>query len=251
MIRKILLPISLLTLFSVNLLAVSGPHGYLGAFGGGVGNGNNGELCVYCHTPHSANTSLGIPAPLWNKPTSKLVSDMGTSYPMYGKTIAGTSTTNIPENVTLACLSCHDGVSAMNSVVNAPGTGYAGTGGATPSTDGTGGVYIGRTTPKTMVNSIYTVGYVGNALGGWNSGGLSNDHPLSIKYNEGRGSLKPVSTPLVGWLGATKISDLLRGPNRDMVHCGSCHDPHDDSNEMYRRVNNYNGSGLCFGCHDK
>ena len=26
---------------------------------------NYGEVCVYCHTPHSANTSIG--APLWNK----------------------------------------------------------------------------------------------------------------------------------------------------------------------------------------
>lgn len=65
---------------------------------------DNGEICVYCHTPHAANTAF-TGAPLWNKATPT-----GT-FTMYGSTIAGTNTEASPASPSLACLSCHDGVS--------------------------------------------------------------------------------------------------------------------------------------------
>lgn len=236
--NKIILSLGVISLLSIKLFAVQGMHGALA-----TGNGDNGEVCVYCHTPHAANTTNGL-TPLWNKPTSSLVAEMGDGYPMYGETIAGTTTAAQPMNQSLACLSCHDGVSAMNAVVNAPGSGYG-------QADG----LIGYDNKKIMQPSITKVGFVGMAFNSstgqlMDNPGLQNDHPVSIQYNEGRGSLKPTSTPLVNWVGASKISDLLRGPNKDRVECASCHDPHTMVNDMYRRTSNDN-SQLCFGCHDK
>ena len=231
--------ISALVVLSSGLFAMSGPHEGLST---GYG-GDNGEICVYCHTPHAGNTSLGGPVPLWNKPTSQLVTSMGDGYPMYGTTIAGTTSTVRPEAQSLACLSCHDGVSAMNAVVNAPGS-------------GAGNLIIGSNSglAKPMSDDLIAVGEVT----GTNSG-LSNDHPVSIEYIPGRGSLRPIDTPLSSytnaygtheWVGASTIADLLRGDDRNMVHCSSCHDPHTNQNGTYlRQVNT--GSALCFGCHDK
>ena len=233
--NKFIIKIGVLALMSTSLLALDGPHGSIGT------SLDNGEICVYCHTPHAANLDAGTP--LWNKPTSSLVTSLGNAYPMYGSTIAGTTTTAQPTDQTLACLGCHDGVSAMNSVVNAPGSGRY----------DINGINIGYNDPnyqKPMTDTLLAIGAVNLSV---NNNGLENDHPVSIQYIPGRASLRPTSATLVGtygWLGATTVGDLLRGPNNDMVHCTSCHDPHNLSNGTYLRATN-NNSELCFGCHDK
>ena len=235
--KKILLSLSAFTFFSVELLAIDGKHNGLS-----ISSVNGGDICVYCHTPHAANKGPTGPTPIWNKGTSP------TDFDMYGTTLAGTETAAQPTNQSLACLSCHDGVSAMNAVVNAPGSGFQGRFAVNPldaSTyllNGNGGI-------TTDVMGFGDLG--GGATKAIGVDGFTNDHPISIKYNVGRGSLKPTETVLTGWLGATKVADLLRGPNRDTVECASCHDPHNNHNSLYRRFDNSNGSGLCFGCHDK
>ena len=79
---------------------------------------NYGEVCVYCHTPHGANNTIA--APLWNR-TIKV-----TNYQTYDE--LGTSTltqavTSTPGSASLTCLSCHDGQTAIDSIINMPGSG--------------------------------------------------------------------------------------------------------------------------------
>ncbi len=196
-----------------------------------TGIGDNDEICVYCHTPHASNINYG--APLWNKPmiTTSFTMYGATSSGIAGETLAGTPTDPAPTGATLACLSCHDGISAMNSVVNAPGSG-----GYNPN-----GTYIGNTNanPKDMPNAEeIAIGLYGD---------LTNDHPVSITYVEGVAGLKPKNTPITGWNNATTINDLLRDGK---VQCVSCHDPHDPTYGRYLRYSN-SGSQLCKTCHDK
>ena len=112
-----------------------------------------------------------------------------------------------------------------------------------------------------MTTSVTANGNIG--AGGLANVDLSNDHPVSVQYNQGRASLKDPTTVLTNWVGANQISDLLRGPNSDMVECSSCHDPHNgytataDRADLaaapqvnYLRMSNTN-SALCLGCHDK
>ncbi|MBI5588207.1 MAG: hypothetical protein HY889_07570, partial [Deltaproteobacteria bacterium] len=73
------------------------------------------EICVFCHTPHHTNTNLA-PAPLWNRV------NVTATYTAYGTTLGGTSVTAVG-GVSLACLSCHDGVTTFDNLVNAPGAG--------------------------------------------------------------------------------------------------------------------------------
>ncbi|MDD5212253.1 MAG: cytochrome c3 family protein [Sulfuricurvum sp.] len=185
---------------------------------------NNDEICVYCHTPHAANTAF-VGAPLWNKATPT-----GT-FTMYGTTIGGTTGDTTPNSPSMACLSCHDGVSAINSMVNAPGSGGYNAAGAN--------VKFGATaagTAYTMPAGVTQIGV-----------DLRNDHPVSITYTAGRASLKATTTTLTSWAGAATIADLLRNSK---VECGSCHDPHEATNGTFLRVAN-TGSALCIGCHAK
>ena len=69
------------------------------------------QVCVFCHTPHHARTDT---APLWNK-------DNLATYTSYGPTLAGTSTD--VSGSSLACLSCHDGVTTFDNIINRPGKG--------------------------------------------------------------------------------------------------------------------------------
>ena len=185
---------------------------------------NNDEICVYCHTPHAANTAF-IGAPLWNKATPS-----GT-FTMYGTTIGGTATDAAPNSPSMACLSCHDGVSAINSMVNAPGSGgYVALG---------ANVKFGTTAAGTAFVMPAGVTNIGTDL--------RNDHPVSITYDATKAGLKATSTTLTGWAGATTIAQLLRSSK---VECGSCHDPHEATNGTFLRVAN-TGSALCIGCHAK
>ncbi len=225
---KFFLGIGVLTLLTSTLFAsIVGTKHDLGT---GYGNDND-EVCVYCHTPHASNVEF-TGAPLWNKPTT------GTTFTMYGasaegvpgQTIAGTATDATPTGASLACLSCHDGVSAMNTVVNAPGSG-----GYNAS-----GTLIGNDDfkPDRMNDTAKTIGLYGD---------LTNDHPVSITYVEGAASLRPKDTAITGWNRATTINDLLRNGK---VQCVSCHDPHYPRWGTFLRHSS-KGSELCKTCHAK
>ena len=79
-----------------------------------------GDVCVYCHTPHSANTTTQG-TPLWNRPTQ------ATSYTVYGSTVPGQDpsspmasgqTPSAPGPASITCLSSHDGTLAIDAIIN-------------------------------------------------------------------------------------------------------------------------------------
>src|SRR3972149_10349483 len=71
------------------------------------------EICVFCHTPHFGRTDT---APLWNRGSS------ATGYVPYGTTVGGTVISSVGGS-SLACLSCHDGVTTLDNLINKPGKG--------------------------------------------------------------------------------------------------------------------------------
>lgn len=178
-----------------------------------AGTLENDDVCVYCHTPNlTANKTYS--APLWtdNKEVKSFV--------VYGSGSQGED--GVVNSQSMACLGCHDGVNAINSVVN------------TISPDGI----------------VQTSGFI---VGGNDK---SKDHPVSVPYIPGASGLRAISTELATssghqWQGATTIADLLRGANSDRVECGSCHDPHMGENPTFLRVPINAKSSLCRGCHDK
>lgn len=215
---------------------------------------DNGEVCAYCHTPHQANAAF-TGAPIWNKATP------ATAFFMYGASATGTVGSTVANTVvdatpgasSMACLSCHDGVSAVDSILNAPGSGMNTIAGTN---------ILGDTLAQ--ANDASNIG-AGAGFVAATTGDLRNDHPISIEYLGDGTATSPASlratnyTFTTTWLGATTIADVLRPDPADIavknrVECGSCHDPHNGSNPAnevnYLRTSN-TGSMLCLGCHDK
>ncbi len=227
------------------------------------------EICVFCHTPHGSYT--GEAAPLWNRemPTATF-----TTYDDLGSATLDGSITKVG-SVSLACLSCHDGQTAMDSLLNFPGSGTQANGSVNWTFED--GNYNGA--DETLGTNMNTQGVLtgtGIALIGTD---LRNDHPVGILY-AGGGVLtgtfndpdfKPVSTKVVGtttyWYvdvdtdGKRERTDMIlytrpgwTGADEPFVECASCHDPHVDrataDEVMFLRMSNQ-GSELCLACHIK
>lgn len=242
-----------------------------------------GEICVYCHTPHGANSAL-IAAPLWNR---TFVSNTYTTYDTLNTpTLNGTVTQ--PGVNSLTCLSCHDGTLATDSIVNMPGSGnysVASQSGHAEAfldtwTNASGpdaGVHLGLDA-VTKGNGCLAchdrdAGFVGAGATDFSvfalGTDLTNDHPVGINapvalyaidFNEPTGTQPGIlfydgdadSRPDAN---EVRFYDTGDGPE---VECGSCHDPHGVApggfggliNATFLRVSN-GGSGVCLTCHIK
>jgi mono/diheme cytochrome c family protein len=89
-------------------MSYSSQQGVMGTF-----RNNYYEVCVYCHTPHGANSTAA--APLWNRTVTNR------NYTLYdnSSSLAGGNMSQPGAN-SLTCLSCHDGITAIDSVINMP-----------------------------------------------------------------------------------------------------------------------------------
>jgi predicted CXXCH cytochrome family protein len=67
------------------------------------------EICIVCHTPHNANTTV-TNAPLWNHALSAVA-----SYTVYSNAASLNATVGQPSASTKLCLSCHDGTVALEN----------------------------------------------------------------------------------------------------------------------------------------
>lgn len=245
----------------------------LGTSGTGTNKyGGTTEICVFCHTPHGADSSAAVP--LWNKKMSNpsaytTYNSLGTSS-LDGATVAVGS-------VSLACLSCHDGTQAMNVMINQPGSGGYNSAGAELG----GGTWTGANADGTMQTGVTKIGV-----------DLTNDHPIGIQYAGGpiSGSVPAapgaygsslfrdadfkeatsavINSKSVWWVdtgtaGRQKTDMLLytrsgASPlgggsaltgDQPFVECASCHDPH-SNNTTFLRIANDN-SAVCLSCHIK
>ncbi|WP_456403203.1 cytochrome c3 family protein [Hydrogenimonas sp.] len=192
-------------------------------------SGATTQICVFCHTPHGGN--VGFEGPLWNRKISDT-----TTFTLYD------GTTGKPNNPSMVCLSCHDGVSAegdmsavnaydTHNIVNNPGS----------------GLQDHPVDPNCKACHIGLFGGPGGTYPGraWRIGpDLRDDHPVSVSYAsaEGRfpGQFSPVASVLAAGL-------KLPGGN---VECVSCHDVHDPGNGRFLRLSN-DRSSLCKKCHLK
>lgn len=181
---------------------------------------DEGTLCVFCHTPHGSNSDYSGNT-IWDE----TLSINETTYIVYNKegvTVADEVNTNSSK----ACLSCHDGVSAVNSSFESMDMDSS----------------FGSTNDSVHEASVFEKG-----------------HPISVEYNEERASLNPANGNFgagtkgysMTWNtpdGSQNISSVLRN---NKVECSSCHDPHLGENQTFLRVKSNERSYLCRGCHAK
>jgi len=240
----------------VNINFVSGPNP--------SGLSLNGEICVFCHTPHGSDTSAA--APLWNKQLPS-----GTNYTTYASLNSGTMDGIVgkPGAISLACLSCHDGAQAMDNIITrraratmtqpvvARCRGYQWSG-------------ANQTAGKMNSNTVAMLGT-----------DLSNDHPIGVEYCGGPdGAIgicrdKDFVAPTAasgqmavgpwwvdtadGTTGTRQKTDMIlyaakadrTGGTGPQVECASCHDPHSTNGLFLRRTAGNTNSVTCLSCHVK
>jgi len=176
----------------------------LGVFGRVLATGATSQVCIFCHTPHHATTGT---SPLWNRSLANSVNYIG-----YGTTIAGTTVNQADlGGSTLACLSCHDGATTFDSLVNAPGKGGVVAGGTDLNwgfnmpglplgpTGLTSLDHFGnKTTPNVLCLACHSPGAFATPDTPTSLSldfDLTNDHPVSVPYSaSSKASLRPQST---------------------------------------------------------
>ncbi|MCR4303293.1 MAG: cytochrome c3 family protein [Gallionella sp.] len=259
----------------------------IGAGAGWMGGSRNdyGEVCVYCHTPHGSQTLQQMP--LWNR---TIKATTYTTYDQLG-TSTLTGTVSQPGNPSLTCLSCHDGQTAIDSIINMPGSGnYQASQTTTQNntfldTWPIGPVQWGGLGGHgTLSNSPATLGNYGECMAchspsgdQWGSAApdfdsfyigtdLTNDHPVGITFPAATGSGTDWNTP-GGTKGTSLYFDVNTNTKMDkdeiriysgQVECASCHDPHgvpDSANGNVFKPTFLRvantGSALCLTCHNK
>jgi hypothetical protein len=240
------------------------------------------EVCVYCHTPHAANTTIA--APLWNR-TYSLPTGGYKTYDQLGTNSLTPGSVSAPGVNSLTCLSCHDGRVAVDSIINMPGPGrgkisqettvdkaflsntWPQPGGLGPDVQGhqslTECMTCHAPTGSTAAATDFSMFLIGTDL--------TNDHPIGVTF--------PTTSPEFNQPNATHGTSRFfdndgnsrMGPAEvrtysSKVECASCHDPHgvpkgvapglegnrasDQFNRSFLRVQNDN-SALCMTCHIK
>lgn len=240
------------------------------------------EVCVYCHTPHGANTTVTLP--LWNR-TMRV-----TTYSTYNELGTSSLTQAVvqPGANSLACLSCHDGQTAVDSIINMPGSGRYEPSQATSQSniflnswnnsrgpDASGHRTLNSSGGSTSCLAChspagalpegatdFTIFAIGTDL--------KNDHPVGVTYPAITSTVADFNTP-AGRKGTTFFFDsdgngnlgtgdvrLYDNAGTAKVECASCHDPHGVPSAgvgsvfkpTFLRVVN-TGSALCLTCHSK
>jgi len=196
------------------------------------------EICVFCHTPHSAapTAATGVQGLLWNRSGSSAA-----TYKMYtSSTLTDAVRTNMgaaPTGLTLMCMSCHDGITsiAVGTLINAP---YS-------QGDRQ---QVTLTGPYSAIGELYRnvlpiPGWranIGNMVVGDTEANLSDDHPVSFEWVPGITGIKDPA--------AWGAAPLKLFSNR--MECSTCHDVHDNTHEPFLRMSNVN-SDMCTTCHIK
>jgi len=227
------------------------------------------QICVFCHTPHAANTAQ---TPLWNRQ----LAPGSLSYKTYSSSsIDSSSATNgtlpQPNGISKLCLSCHDGTMAIGAV-NVLNGNYTDRNPSTADIAMTGTGTGGTMAPGEGTTTGFTR-YLGTDL--------TNDHPISLRFDANL-ALKdtdmrdPASVTDIAVRDGTthpSVDTIVLQPDSGatagggLVQCNSCHDPHirDTTNEniKFLRLNrlqkvapsigafNKVNDIICLACHDK
>jgi len=215
------------------------------------------RICVFCHHPHNAIAAKGLTgytagkgtvgnaytgtleySPLWNRTLSPTTfTGYNNGIMMGGASIAGSDKRHALNaadaggakiaGVSLLCMSCHDGVVAMNA--------YSQTSGSSQNAGvGTGG----------KITS--TAGFKGD---------MNNHHPMGFNYQTVQTADAEIAATNVVMVPGTSttIGDLLYGTNKTM-ECVTCHDVHNTQNQTNAERflwRSNNESNFCLTCHLK
>ena len=162
------------------------------------------QICLPCHAPHN-NSFNGNSMPLWNRADNTRVYTVYTSGSL--DALVGQ-----PSGVSKLCLSCHDGITALDAFNGS-----------------TGNIFIhGKARLGTDIRDHHPVSF-------------TYDTALAARDNELN---DPLTAP--SGLGRTITQDLLLNQR---VECVTCHDAHNHLNNLLLVDTGTGPNGLCSTCH--
>lgn len=220
---------------------------------------NETEVCIFCHTPHQAvvTDSAGNRLPLWNRSIARNdAGGAGGPFSVYSSSTLN-ATVGQPSGLTLLCMSCHDGVTAINSLINYSrvnpilmksgydqiGDIYFPQGGVAYPGANIGGAIPASSVPYPQTYAPY--GGVNNVT--QDTKRIDDDHPVSFTFNaalataDGALQLPAANDPIKLFAGK--------------MECATCHDPHEEGtlaggDYPFLRKSNVE-SAICTTCHLK
>lgn len=200
---------------------------------GGVAYTDYGNPCIYCHLPPEKTQDEGraVGGILgWNR-----IRPIANQYDLYDSASLQNKA-NRPSDISMLCLSCHDGTMAVDRVAFKPLVWNSDKQatlhmklGASSDINHCGKCHDGNVAHDINVKTIGT--------------NLRDDHPISIKY-AGFGIDTPGFKSADGPWGFDNGVTLYDG----MVECATCHDVHKPEAPMLLRVE---PNLLCNTCHIK
>lgn len=160
------------------------------------------QVCIFCHTPHSANVEGQ--APLWNRKFSTETFQRYSSDTLQIRSISAANYGE-PNGSSRLCLSCHDGVSRLGNLYT--GTEIVMVGGAVT------GVIEGFASFRPDTNKMKT-----------------GHHPVSFVYNDSVLSSIQSYLPKLSYQ-ATSLPDYVKLDKQSRMQCTTCHDPHQNQSD--------------------
>ena len=183
---------------------------------------SGGEICVVCHTPHHADTTV-TEAPLWNHSLTQQ------TFAMYTSPTLDAAQDQQPTGASKLCLSCHDGATAIDAFGGNTGTSFMG-----------GKEAVGANDDLTDDHPI-SITY-DTALATTDPG-LFDPSAKTVTIGQGGDKTRTGS-----------VAQLMLPAGK--VQCSSCHDVHNNfvvpgtNGAPFLRVSKA-GSELCLTCHNK
>lgn len=179
-------------------------------------NWSGGQVCIACHNPQNANTSVTV-APQWNHTLS------AQSYTLY-------SSPSLKANIgqpgmrSKLCLSCHDGTVAVDSFGGATGSQYV---------SGANNVGI-------VLKDDHPIGLLYDSTLATLNGSLFDPASKSVTIGSG-------GTTQTGTVASLMLYD------GGQLECSSCHDVHNKftAGTVGLMKVDANGSAICMVCHRK
>ena len=173
----------------------------------------NGEVCIYCHSPHVEDISvLTDYNPLWSADIQTR-----TDFAPYTSSTLQASITDPLDGPSRLCMSCHDGSIAIDSALNG--------------------------------NTEFLSGDALVGGDGTTAGDLTSDHPIGFDYTAVALADTEINDEGSAYAGGSTIAAFLFGAN-NLMTCATCHDVHTDATDHFLVSVNTN-SALCLACHIK
>ncbi|WP_136516188.1 cytochrome C [Geomonas edaphica] len=235
--------ITILTAIAGLTIGASLAYGYTADGGGVVGSKHDmnqlsgaqkdsqGRVCAFCHTPHHKVEATELDYnPLWSHKVN-----VDKNFTPYDSVTFNSNITGDPlAGPSRLCMSCHDGVIAVDQH-------YGNTG-------------------STLTGRIVGDNFGEIAVGKFND--LSNDHPIGFDLTGINGLDKGIRALLKAPNNGSTKADLdgkaittlgfNDGKGHSLMTCASCHDVHNKDNVdtafLYEKQLN---SQFCVMCHDK